>query len=141
MKRERFDWSSLVASSVLLLLLLQRFVGVLLSPCGSSKELISPWARQQHCCCNNAHARADTVRFPLFAPACDSRFCWCWVTDTRTQMASVDRPRTEDVEEWGLTGERAAQFGMVVRWVRTRLATHERASEATSRCVYVFPRW
>ena len=51
-------------------------------------------------------------------------------------MASVHRPLTEDVEKWGLTGERAAQLGAMVRWVRTRLATHERESEATSRCAF-----
>lgn len=77
---------------------------------------------------------------PFSACVCDSPFCWCWLADPRTQMVSVDRPCTKDVEKWGLTGERAAQFGMVVRWVRTRLATHERASEATSRCVCVFPQ-
>ena len=51
-------------------------------------------------------------------------------------MVDVERPRTEDVEKWGLTGQRAAQFGMVVRWIKTSLTTHERGLEAASRYAF-----
>lgn len=36
------------------------------------------------------------------------------------------RPSTEDVHAWGLPGGRAVQLGILIRWVKKRLATHER---------------
>lgn len=45
----------------------------------------------------------------------------------------VSGPSTEDVLAWGLKGDRATQLGILVRWITTRTATHQREIEALSR--------
>lgn len=55
--------------------------------------------------------------------SCDNEPTFC------PQAVSVDSPTTEDVEGWGLTGERAEQLGILIRWLKNQLVMYERARE------------
>lgn len=63
------------------------------------------------------------------------------------QAVGVDNPTTEDVKGWGLTGERAEQLGILIRWLKNQLVMYERAreeSQALPRCSsgsFIDNRW